>query len=352
MITLFRNNKLHLQYVVFEATQRCNLNCSYCYNHWKGNFKDQLRSNENYKQLKNTLRRLFKSALINHITFSGGEPLLVERLKELSLFCRFKGASVSVITNGNAGTDEDILQLLSIGVKLFELPFHSFSPEIHDEMTGVKGSWNKARDRMTFIRNAGGIVVPVIVITKFNFNTIADTLICLNNMSFKRIMLNRYNIGGININSPSNVLPSKEELNYAFKQADEAGKKLNLDLSSNVCTPHCIVNPSDYKNIRFTNCSPDINKRPLTISAVGDLRFCNHSPIVLGNIFADTIENILAKGQQSNDCLTIPSFCNDCQLYDRCLGGCRAAAQQAGKTFHDVDPVAEYMNNEVTCNVY
>lgn len=349
MISLLRNNKPNIQYVVFEATQRCNLNCSYCYNHWKGNFKDQKLSPENYNHLKNTISKLFKSANINHITFSGGEPLLVERLKELSLFCRFKRASVSVITNGNAGTEDDIQQLLSIGVKLFELPFHSFSPDIHDEMTGVKGSWSKAKTRMTFIRDAGGMVVPVIVITKYNFQTIPDTLSCLNEMGFKRIMLNRYNIGGINTNSPLNVLPSKDELNFAFYQASETGKKLNLDLSSNVCTPHCILNPSDYKNIRFSNCSADINKRPLTITATGDLRFCNHSPVVLGNIFTDTIENILAKGQQSNDCLTIPSFCNNCNLYDKCLGGCRAAAQQAGKTFHDVDPITEYMKHEFTC---
>jgi len=351
MINLFRDNKPHLQYVVFETTQRCNLNCIYCYNHWKGNFKDQKQSSENYKQIKNTLGKLFKSAKINHITFSGGEPLLVERLKELALFCRFKGASVSVITNGNAGSEVDILQLLSIGVTLFELPFHSYSSDIHDQMTGVSGSWNMVKNRMLIIKNAGGMVVPVIVITKFNFHTIADTLKCLNDMGFKRIMLNRYNIGGVNINSLPNVLPSKVELNFAFKQADEAGSKLNLDLSSNVCTPHCIVNPSDYKNIRFSNCSSDIYKRPLTVSATGDLRFCNHSPVVLGNIFTDSVNNILAKGQQSNDCLLIPSFCNDCESYTKCLGGCRAAAQQAGKTFNDVDPIAEYLKNEITCNV-
>ncbi len=347
MIFSSKTNKQELQYVLFEVTQDCNLNCSFCYNHWKGNFKEQKQNSSDYSQSLQTLKRLFRNSNINHITITGGEPLLVDRLKELALFCRLKGASVSVISNGNAGKDEDIRQLLQIGVSLFELPFHSNKASIHDQMTHLKGSWEKSKERMLFIRNEGGYVVPVIVITKFNYNTLGETISTLSEMGFNRIMLNRYNIGGLNVLSPNKVIASKEQLNEAFKQANEVSGKLKLGLSSNVCTPHCIVNPTDYTNIRFTNCSPDLYKRPLTLSSTGDIRFCNHSPIVLGNIFNLSIKEILADGQKISNTISKPSYCIECTLYDKCQGGCRAAAQQTGKAFSDIDPIVEYINCEV-----
>ena len=173
---LFNLYKANLNYIMFEVTQRCNLGCVYCYNHWKRDSQEEKRSSTSYNEALKTLKRLFKQANVKHVTFTGGEPMLMERIEELVLFCRMKGASVSMITNGTAASESQLLQLIKIGVEPFELPFHSNNKAIHDRMTGVAGSWEKSKRSIQFIDRAGGFVVPVIVVTKHNFGTVGNTL--------------------------------------------------------------------------------------------------------------------------------------------------------------------------------
>lgn len=335
----FRKEKTELNYVVFEATSECNLHCIYCYNHWKRPGEAPLQVPEKqYNQNIATLRKLFKVAHVKHVTFSGGEPSLSERLEEQILFCRMKGASISLISNGYALTTERISELIRLGVSLFEFPFHSHIPSVHDRMTGVVGSWEKARHNMLVASKMGAMVVPVVVITQHNAGHLGETLTELHRLGFNRMMLNRYNIGGRNVQASERVSANKAELNEAFAQASKVGAQLKLSLSSNVCTPHCIVDPLHFRNIAFTNCSPNLAQRPLTLTADGNLRFCNHSPSVLGNIFTHELSKLLETNYFNVD--AVPEFCADCSKYSRCLGGCRAAAEQVGRSFNDVDPLA------------
>jgi radical SAM protein with 4Fe4S-binding SPASM domain len=337
-MNLFKKQKTELSYVIFEVTPKCNLNCLYCYNHWKRP-GEPTPSEVSYTTAQKVLSTLFKQTTLKHITFSGGEPLLFERLQELILFCRMKGASVSVITNGNSGSAEYYASLMRIGVHLFELPIHSFEASAHDRMTQTIGSWEKSVHSIRLIQNMGGTVVPVIVVTKYNFNLIGKTLEFIHSMGLRRVMINRYNIGGTMSASPEKIMPTATELREAFQQANEAVLAFNMEISSNVCTPHCVVNPKNFRKIAFTNCSADLMNRPLTVTASGDLRFCNHSPSVLGNVTETPISKILEKAQLEMGEFNVPDFCSDCKLYEKCLGGCRAAAEQIVGTLCEVDPI-------------
>lgn len=330
--------KPDLSYIVFEVTSVCNLRCCYCYNIWKRPDVGFEHFNS-YKNAKKSLKKLFSVANVNHVTFTGGEPFLAERFAELVLFTRLQKKTVSVISNGNTSSFQEIKTLIDFGVNLFEFPLHSANPEIHDSMTCVKGSWEKTLKSIKFTLESGGNVVPVVVITKLNCEYISETLEFINNLGLKRIMLNRYNIGGESVGDFKKILPSKTELQKAYKSASISGYKHNLQLSSNVCTPFCILNPTDYPNISFSSCSSDVSKRPLTLDINGNLRFCNHSPTVMGNIFSEKIENILNSEKTENWENTVPDFCKNCSIYTKCLGGCRAASEQLGHSVKEVDPI-------------
>lgn len=346
---LQRRNKTEINYLVYEVTERCNLDCSFCYNHWKRDTDTRELAVEGYRSSLKTLQQLFKIAKIKHITFTGGEPLLAERIGELVLYCRMRGVSVSLISNGNAGGEDDYAQLIRLGVQLFELPVHSADATIHDRMTCVPGSWERSISTIQLIKRMKGIIVPVLVLTKHNFHDVGRTFEFIHSMGFKRIMLNRYNIGGKGISFPDKVSATLEELNEAFSQANRLARELNLTVSSNVCTPHCVVYPALYRNIQFTNCSLDVLHRPLTLTVAGNLRFCNHSPSILGNIFKDPMADILNNGLITGAIQKRPEICNGCVKYEKCLGGCRAAAEQAGGTFSDVDPIV--LLNEEFVNI-
>ncbi len=346
MIGFFGEKKNEIGYLLFEVTSRCNLRCLYCYNHWKRP-GEVAPAEVPYHKVHWLLKMLFKKNKVRHITFTGGEPLMYERLVELILFCRMKGASVSVITNGQAGNSLYFSRLIRLGVQLFQLPVHAPTAAVHDQLTQSLGSWHRSLQTATTISNLGGRVIPGIVITKLNFNLVGETLALLSSKGFNRVMLNRYNIGGQGMLCSDRITPSSEELNAAFSQANSAAARLQLELSSNVCTPHCVVLPSNYPYITFSNCSPDLAKRPLTLSANGNVRFCNHSPSVLGNLYTNTLAEIIKLNWDQYSTFVVPEFCARCTVYNKCLGGCRAASEQLGKGFDQVDPIVYQKDNDL-----
>lgn len=334
---MFSKDKIKLNNIVFEVTSACNLDCLHCYNHWKADFAKPQITNS-YQLAFKTLKKIYKIATINQITFSGGEPLIAERFQEHILYARLKKSTVSIISNGMINTPYSTFKKL--GVQLIQLPFHSLKQENHDKMMNNKNSWNMVNNSFIKLIDLNIQTVPVIVLTKINHTEIEKTLEFLfKTLNFNTIMINRFNIGGNGIKNLHKLLLSKNELHTAFTKAAETAIKYNLKLSSNVCTPHCILNPRAYAPIRFSSCSPEISKRPLTLDISGNIRFCNHSPTILGNIFTDKLKYIFETQQAKEWKVKIPDLCVECKLYPICMAGCRAASEQLNKTLQSEDPI-------------
>lgn len=333
-----RKNKIRLSHISFEVSTRCNLQCRYCYNIWKvpGAFQPE---DVTYRQARKTIKQLFRRADIDHFTFTGGEPMLFDRLAELVMLVRLKGCSVTLITNGNAGSEKDFRLLLRLGVGLFELPYHSIDPAIHDEMAGVAGAQVQSASRIKLLQELGARVVAVIVLTKHNLSTLQETLLKLKDMKVSSVMLNRFNIGGEGIRWADDLMPASGEFRAAFALADKMAAEYDIALTSNVCTPVCLLDPADYPNIGFGHCSSSPFQKPLTLDHTGNLRLCNHSPVIAGNIFDQTIGEIFSSEYVLSWNGHKPEFCSDCQKYEQCFAGCRAAAEQVGKTVGNEDPV-------------
>lgn len=338
----FLSKRYKIPNISFEVTALCNLKCRYCYNHWKKD--DEHTENFNsYTTALKTLKRLFKIADVNHITFTGGEPLMAERFAELVLYVRMKRKTVTVISNGTFATPIAYKQLINLGVGLFELPIHSVNSHSHDYMANKSGSWKKSIETTQYLLQNNARVVSVVVLTKANCNEIAETLEFINSLGITRVMLNRFNIGGIGIKEVKNLMPSLQELKTAYRKAAEQAQKLKLSISSNVCTPVCVLNPKDYRGIQFTSCSFDIARRPITLDINGNIRFCNHSPVNLGNIHEKTLREIVCSPAAKQWQEIIPDFCSQCKDYSKCKAGCRAASEQLGLTLATPDPIIDIL---------
>jgi radical SAM protein with 4Fe4S-binding SPASM domain len=323
--------------IIFEVTAKCNLSCKYCYNVHKAPL-GIVPAKGGYRKAKQVLRHLFRTVDLERVTMTGGEPLLQERFLELVLYCRMKGKRVVIISNGTSGDADQYKALVDMGVRLFELPLHSTIAAEHDQMTGLPKSHEKVRESIRMLRGLGAFVVPVIVVTQINRHHVQDTLRYFHKIGLRRIMLNRFNIGGNGIADASALSLSVPELRETFKKASETARALGLNVSSNVCSPVCVLDGKDFPGIRFSRCSPKMEQRPLTLDLDGNLRFCNHSPVVMGNLFKDQLPAVItsdyAKSWKSR-----PAFCGTCDKWARCFGGCRAASEQVGGTVLDVDPI-------------
>ena len=108
----------------------------------------------------------------------------------------------------------------------------------------------------------------------------------------------------------------------------------------------CVLNPKEYSNITFTHCTTELMSRPLTINYRGEVRFCNHSPRVLGNIHDMPLAAILERSQSDGYFDKRPVECVSCRLWEQCRGGCRAASEQLYGTFDRVDPILSIENHK------
>lgn len=330
--------KLQLPNIAFELTDKCNLACRYCYNIWKIPGAEH-KSFDSYNKAIKALTQLFSQADIRNVTLTGGEPFVAQRVKEIALYCRMEGKTVTIISNGFRGTKDDYSSLVAMGITLFEFPIHSAREDIHDYITQVKGSWKKSINSIRTIQSLKGYPVPVIVLTKYNIDGLADTLDLIDALGIKRIMMNRYNIGGCGTVDPASVSATHSQLKNAFTVANSKSRELGLVISSNVCSPDCLINPSDYPSIMFGHCSQNVLHKPITMDINGNIRLCNHSPVVAGNVFDQSLNDILYSPYTNSWNEIIPEFCATCNKWEICRGGCRAASEQCGLGLSHVDPI-------------
>ena len=325
--------------VLFEVCERCNLDCAYCYSvHKRPGGVPAARGS--YGAARAVLERLFEIADVGRVTFSGGEPFLADGFEDHVRFCRERGKGVLVTSNGNGGGEEEYARLVALGVETFVFPFHSVDPAAHDSLTGVPGSHAKAAASLSAVRALGGIAVPIIVLTRLNADGLESTLLELKARGFRRIIVNRVNAGGRAISEAGRIALGVGELRAAFAVAEDVAEKCGLWITSNICTPHCVLDPRDYPRIGFGACDVDLENRPVTVDTAGDVRFCNHSPIVMGNIFKDELGAIFSSEYARRWRETVPEECAGCGRFRECVGGCRAASEQLGFDMSRVDPIA------------
>ena len=339
---LARRKKIDIGIVIFELTDACNQSCRFCYNHFKGVETKCVVEAPDFRQARQTLKRLQREANIASISLSGGEPMLLPRIHDLILRARAGGSNVNLLTNGTLLREDDIDILHDLGVGLVQIPILSHKAEVHDHITMVRGSWERATasaQRITKINPEW--LTPVFILSKLNVADIEPTLEMYASMGIKRIMLNRFNIGGLGRKYADELTLSHEELREAFGRANTKLGELGIRAHNGVCTPMCVLSPAEYPNITFTHCTTDLRSRPLTVNYRGDVRFCNHSPRVMGNIHQESLAEILERETLDGYYSTIPTKCSGCDLWERCRGGCRAASEQLYGTFDLADPVLD-----------
>ena len=329
--------------IVFELTQACNQRCRFCYNFWRDGASPLPAPDASL--CRRTLKKLLSQASVGTISFSGGEPMCVPGVTDLALMCRFKGSRVNILSNGNLMSENDLLNFRDIGIGAVQIPILSADPSVHEYLTGLPGSWAKATRTLSKAEELmPGKGYAVLVITKVNAPGISETLDLICRMGVKGVMVNRFNLGGLGLRNRDELVLDRPTLEKAFADVERfAASHRDMHFVSGVCTPMCLLDSRKYPHVTFTYCSTDFNKRPVTVDFMGNVRFCNHSPKVLGNIYKERIADILGNPEAAAYFGGTPERCKGCPHLTPCNGGCRAASEQVYGTFSEADPVLEIL---------
>jgi len=228
--------------------------------------------------------------------------------------------------------------MIKMKVNLFELPLISAEPVVHDKITGLESSFKKTVSAMQEIKKQKGKLAVVVVMTKESIKTIRETIELAIALGADSILLNRVNIGGSCLNDFSNIMPIVEDLEKAFQIADSLSSEYEIPINAGVPVQPCLINTSKYKNINFGYCQTGRENPYYAVDCSGNIRPCNHSSIVLGNILENSLEEILNSSLLKNFEKAHPVECKNCKMVFNCQGGCKAAAEAFFGNPNKMDP--------------
>ena len=327
---------------VIELTKRCNNHCLYCYMAAGplSQNSDPGRTGEmNTAGVTGIITRLCDEAPVESIALSGGEPLLREDLPEILTFIRKKGASPVVITNGTLLTREKIATMASDVT--YEITLLSHRREVHDRLAGRRGAWSAVVEAMANVRQLKGDFVAVFVATKLNYMDAAKTAELAIALGASGLMYNRINLGARNVRHADRLLPTPDMIRQNLDTLEELGSRYRLPVAVSVVIEPCVVDVRKYKHLHFGWCPLAGEGSYFTVDPSGDVRICNHSPAILGNLIRDRFTDIYRHHPYVRSFReTWPAECQACppELKALCCGGCKAAAEQCYGTIARVDP--------------
>jgi len=163
----------------FDLTYRCNHNCRHCW----------LRLPENAVEKSDELgfseiRRLADEARglgCRRWSISGGEPMLHPDFAEIFNYLTKKAVSYTLNTNGTLVTPAIARLLKRQGVKLVAL--YGATPEVHDHITRVRGSFAALMRGISYLKEAGAGFTIQVVPMKDNFQQYEQMVKLANSLS-------------------------------------------------------------------------------------------------------------------------------------------------------------------------
>lgn len=150
---------------MIEIADRCNEVCVHCYQvqGQKGEI-----STEEWKKILDELAEMG----VLFLTISGGEATLRKDFLELVEHARKRRFAVKVFTNALTMTRELAARLGELAVQEVQISLYSHRAEVHDGVTRVPGSWERAVAGARYLMEAGCKVVLKSPLMSINANEV------------------------------------------------------------------------------------------------------------------------------------------------------------------------------------
>jgi MoaA/NifB/PqqE/SkfB family radical SAM enzyme len=134
--------------VHMDLTYRCNERCVHCY------LDHDDRGEMTTEEIKGILDQMAEAGVF-FLTLSGGEPLMRKDFFEIVAYARSLMFNVKVKTNGILIGEKEAARLRDLGVENLQISVYSHRAEVHDGITKVKGSLERTKRAVRFLRSQG-----------------------------------------------------------------------------------------------------------------------------------------------------------------------------------------------------
>ena len=258
-----------------ELTSKCNHTCLHCY------VDKNAESDLSFEQWKVILDKLRKAGTL-YVIFLGGEALIHPAFFKIVEYAHQLDFHTSLITNAFLIENQEYANKLEkIGLNNITISLYSTKEKIHDEMTGMPGSYQRIIKAIEYLKNTKINIGINTLLTKKNIEDYF--LVCefaINHkLDFNSDPVVTCDLMGKQCNL--SLRPSKDQLAQHFKDKgkkwpESIPKPNSVDLDATIC------------NMARTKCA--VNHR-------GELLPCVEIRAIIGNLLEDDFQTIWTSDQ-------------------------------------------------------
>lgn len=214
-----------------DTGTNCNYSCSFCY------YYDKLDKVTSFEVIKTRIDYI-KSCNITEIDLSGGESSIHKDWFKILDYCSAQDLKISCLSNGYKFSDISFLKKSQQhGLREILFSLHGSNSEIHDQMVGRSGAFNKIIKAIKNCHKLGIIIRINCAVTKNNYKVLStnyvDLILRLNPSQLNFLTLNYWS-------------DAKKLENFSYEQSTPEIKKA-IDIIKNKMeinvryTPFCFM---------------------------------------------------------------------------------------------------------------
>lgn len=300
-LTIDWGSEYHLARVHVDVSGLCNERCVHCY--IPEAYKRETMPLEMFKYLLEQCR----ACGVLNVTISGGEPMMNPNLRLFIELCRENNFSVNLLSNLTRLTDDLVQEFIKTPLLSVQTSLYSMTPEIHDAITGFRGSFDKTKRAIERLYNND---IPMQIncpIMRHNKDTYQDVLDWAQSMNIEAdsdyMLLGCFDGSCKNLQCRLGLNEIEEIINNEKQMPRQAKEhKRELALNDSIC-PVCLSS--------------------FCVSHTGDVYPCEGwQSFVLGNIKETPLLQIWEDSPRIQELrnLTLEDFpkCRSCEDRDYC----------------------------------
>jgi pyrroloquinoline quinone biosynthesis protein E len=310
----------------FELSTGCDHKCGHCYNVWNASPGDaqagyprgQLSTPEFIAMMEKAIRE----SGAEHVTITGGEPLLRRDALEIIARARSLALSVQLITNGSHVTPEVARRLAEIGLRSVQLTLLSGDRDTHDALKGAVCFDDTVRAAVD-LAEAKVPVQVCFVAMEANWRDFESVMELCFALGVRAIAYNRMSATGWAIHHIEQLMPAIEQVEHNLDTAETLGPRWNIHVQTAMPIPPCLIRIERYKWVKLGFCSVGTSTPNITIDPLGNVRSCNLSAHVMGNVREMPWATIHRDRYFHEFRKQLPEMCRGCRYERSCAGGCK-----------------------------
>lgn len=303
--------------VNYEVTPVCDLFCNFC-------FDGEISSlpHPPLKHVKNILGKIAEAEVFEVHLF-GGEFFTYPQWKEVLKYAHGLGLFLSFVSNGTCITDNVVAVMKKYGIREGAISIHG-PKRVHDEMTRVPGTYDKAINALEACLNEGFNITVLSTFTHDNKKHLRALLedlsrrgLVRDNLVYAVSRLTPYGRAGVNWEQ--NRLSLQDYLDL-FPLLESLSEDFGIGTTLGDAFPLCLV-PKRYHYL-VQGCWQGTGFGHICFN--GDVKGCTVASGIYGNLLEQPLQDIWqgSKLRKFRDLEWLPDSCQKCN--DFCGGGCAA----------------------------